>query len=51
MYREPEGDVLPITALLAFYLRVFFSQLLVGPHPRSPAQRRSYVAGFADFLL
>src|SRR5581483_3523146 len=24
---------------------------LAGPHPRSPARRRSYVAGLADFLF
>src|SRR5262245_61974162 len=28
-----------------------FSKLLVGPHPHSPAQRRSYVAGLADYFF
>src|SRR5262245_39061623 len=40
------GDSLRLSSIAAF---IFF--LLAGPHPRSPAQRRSYVVGFAVFLL
>ena len=33
------------------FIAALFSHLLAGPHPRSPAHRRSYVAGFAVFLF
>src|SRR5690242_8637656 len=35
----------------SFLVRIFISPSLAGPHPRSPAQRRSFVAGFAVLLF
>jgi hypothetical protein len=50
MISASESDPIKIrTCVINPHSRVIFIQLIAGPHPRSPAQRRFSVAGFADF--